>query len=95
MTNESPARLRFAQPQPNFCLTTEGMENTEYQRLDDGAIRLNSRFPTDRILFVIPSMFSVPSVVENAICVLPLTVPEHRFRLQLNFFVPREDSDRQ
>ena len=26
--------------------TTEG---TEYQRLDDGAIRLNSRFHTDRI----------------------------------------------
>jgi hypothetical protein len=75
----------------DFYFTTE---NTEYQRLDGGAIKLHSRFHTDRILTAIPSVISVPSVVKNAICILPLAVPEPPFELQSNFFAPRKDSER-
>ena len=70
----------------DFYFTTKGMENTEYQRLDGGAIKLHSRFHTDRMLAAIPSVISVPSVVKNAICILLLAVPEPPFGLQPIFF---------
>ena len=87
---DSPARASPA-TKYDFYFTTEGTENTEYQRLDGGAIKLHSRFHTDRMLAAIPSVISV---VKNAIYILPLAVPEPPFGLQPNFFTPREDSDR-
>ena len=36
------------------------------------------------MFIAIPSVISVPSVVKNAICILPLAVPEPPFGLQPN-----------
>ena len=68
LTTEGPARASPA-TKYDFYFTTEGTENTEYQRLDGGAIKLHSRIHADRILTAIPSVFSV---VQSAICVLTL-----------------------
>ena len=62
--------------------------------LDDWAKSLNFRFHTVRIFTKVSSVISVPSVVENAICVLPLDVPAPNFVQRPDYFVPCEYFDR-
>ena len=90
LSHGSPARASPA-TKYDFYFTTEG---TEYQSPDGGAIKLHSRFHPGRMLAAFPSVISVPFVVQNAIHILLLAVPEPPFGLQPNFFAPREDADR-